>query len=100
MIEFQPIFISVGAALIYSLLWYSRKVIDPTKPTPSYDLWQLGATLLIGGGIGVVSIISGVDLTQIGVETQLAAYGGIIAVVEQVGKALFRNFYVRITEGV
>lgn len=92
--DFQPIFISIASAVIYSLIWYCRTVIDPTKPTPEYDFWQLGATILVGAFVGALSVFSGVEITQGGLETQLAAYGFIIAAVEQVGKALVRNFDV------
>lgn len=90
--DFQPFFISIGAAVLYSLLWYCRKVVDPTKPTPEYNLWELGSTILVGAVIGGLSVLSGLELTQVGLETQLAAYGFVIAAVEQVGKAIVRNF--------
>ena len=88
----QPILIAVGGSLIYSLLWYSRQVIDPTKETPDFKPWKLVSTLVVGACIGLVSVISGVDITQAGIEAQLTSYGFLVAVVEQVGKALYRNF--------
>ena len=91
MIEFQPIFLSVGAALLYSLLWYARQVVDPTVQTPVYDFYKLGATLIVGAGVGIVALASGVDISQTGIEAQLAAYGFVIAAVEQVGRAFYRK---------
>jgi len=88
----QPILIAVGGSLIYSLLWYSRQVIDPTKETPEFKPWKLVSTLVVGACIGLVSVLSGIDITQAGIEAQLASYGFLVAVVEQVGKALYRNF--------
>lgn len=88
----QPILIAVGGALIYSLLWYSRLVIDPTKETPEFEPWKLVSTLVVGACIGLVSVLSGIDITQAGIEAQLASYGFLVAAVEQVGKALYRNF--------
>ena len=96
MIEYQPIFVSVGAALLYSLLWYSRQVVDPSIPTPQYDIWKLGATLVTGAAIGVVTVFSGVDVTQAGIEAQLLSYGFVIAVVEQVGKAFYRKVIISV----
>ncbi len=90
--DISPIFISLTAATIYSLLWYGRQVIDPTKPTPEYDPFQLVATLIVGVGVGVASLVSGVEITQAGLDAQLLSYGFLIAVVEQVGKALYRKF--------
>ena len=92
MIEFQPVIVAVAAALLYSLLWFSRQVVDPTKETPKFDPWKMGATLVIGACIGLVSVISGIEITQAGIEAQLTSYGFLIAAVEQVGKALYRNF--------
>ena len=88
----QPILIAVGGSLIYSLLWYSRQVVDPTKETPEFEPWKLVSTLVVGACIGLVSVLSGIDITQAGIEAQLASYGFLVAAVEQVGKALYRNF--------
>ncbi len=91
--EYSIIFVSVGSALIYSLIWFFRSAIDPSKPTQfiDFDIWKLAATLLVGVGVGLVSIVSGFDLTQTTLEAQLLAYGFVIAGVEQFGRALFRK---------
>ena len=91
MIEFQPVIVAVAAALLYSLLWFSRQVVDPTKETPKFDPWKMGATLVIGACIGLVSVISGIEISQAGIEAQLTSYGFLVAVVEQVGRAIYRN---------
>ena len=91
MIEFQQVIVAVAAALLYSLLWFSRQVVDPTKETPKFDPWKMGATLVIGACIGLVSVISGIEITQAGIEAQLTSYGFLVAVVEQVGRAIYRN---------
>lgn len=91
MIEFQPVIVAVAAALLYSLLWFSRQVVDPTKETPQFDPWKMGATLVIGACIGLVSVISGIEISQAGIEAQLTSYGFLVAVVEQVGRAIYRN---------
>ena len=91
MIEFQSVIVAVAAALLYSLLWFSRQVVDPTKETPKSDPWKMGATLVIGACIGLVSVISGIEISQAGIEAQLTSYGFLVAVVEQVGRAIYRN---------
>ena len=91
MIEFQPVIVAVAAALLYSLLWFSRQVVDPTKETPQFDPWKMGATLVICACIGLVSVISGIEISQAGIEAQLTSYGFLVAVVEQVGRAIYRN---------
>jgi len=91
LIEFQPVIVAVAAALLYSLLWFSRQVVDPTKETPKFDPWKMGATLVVGACIGLVSVITGIEITQAGFEAQLTSYGFLVAVVEQVGRAIYRN---------
>ena len=91
MIEFQPVIVAVAAALLYSLLWFSRQVVDPTKETPKFDPWKMGATLVVGACIGLVSVITGIEISQAGIEAQLTSYGFLVAVVEQVGRAIYRN---------
>lgn len=95
MIEYQPLFSAVGAAGLYSLLWYGRQVVDPTKPSPDFDIIKLLSTVLVGGVIGAVSILSGIQLTQTSLENQLLSYGFLIAVVEQVGKSIYRALLVK-----
>lgn len=92
--DISPILISLTAAILYSLLWYGRQVIDPTKPTPEYDPFQLVATLIVGAGVGVASLVSGIEITQAGLDAQLLSYGFLIAVIEQVGKGVYRKFLV------
>jgi uncharacterized membrane protein YfcA len=91
LIEFQPVIVAVAAALLYSLLWFSRQVVDPTKETPKFDPWKMGATLVVGACIGLVSVITGIEISQAGIEAQLTSYGFLVAVVEQVGRAIYRN---------
>ncbi len=95
MIEIQPIITATGAAFLYSLLWYSRQVIDPTKPTPDFDPFKLVSTIFVGICVGILTVLSGASLTQAGLEAQLLSYGFIIALVEQVGKALYRAILVK-----
>jgi len=92
--DFSIIFVSVGSSLIYSLIWFFRSVIDPSKPTQfiDFDPWQLAATLLVGAGVGIVSVVSGFELTQVSLEGQLLAYGFVIAAVQQFGSAAYRWF--------
>jgi hypothetical protein len=92
--DISPIFISLTAAILYSLLWYGRQVIDPTKPTPEYDPFQLVATMIVGAGVGVASLVSGIEITQASLDAQLLSYGFLIAVIEQVGKGVYRKFLV------
>jgi len=87
----QPIILAVIGALIYSLIWYSRQVVDPTKETPKFEPWKLVSTLVVGACIGLASAFSGIEVSQASVEVQLTSYGFLVAVVEQVGKAVYRK---------
>jgi len=87
----QPIILAVIGALIYSLLWYSRQVVDPTKETPEFEPLKLISTLIVGACIGLVSVLSGTEISQAGIEAQLASYGFLVAIVEQIGKAVYRK---------
>ena len=88
--EFEPLVTAIFAAILYSLIWWTAKNIDPTKPSPDFDFLNLGATVLIGAFVGAFAILSGSPLNQMGIETQLAASGAIIAVIEKVLKTLYR----------
>ena len=88
--EFEPLVTAIFAAVLYSLIWWAAKNADPTKPSPEFDWFSLGATVVIGAFVGAAAILSGSPLSQLGIETQLAASGAIIAVIEKILKTLYR----------
>lgn len=90
MIEFEIIIASVFAGVLYSVLWWGAKNVDPTKPSPAFDWFSLVSTAIIGAGVGIAAALSGSPITQIGIETQIAALGAIIAIIEKVLKTLYR----------
>ena len=95
--EFEPLVTAIFAAILYSLIWWASKNVDPTKPSESFDFMSLGATVLIGAFVGAYATLAGSPISQMGIETQLAASGAIIAVIEKVLKTLYRyleNTYV------
>ena len=89
MIDFEPILIACITGALYSVIWWSTKRIDPTKPDFSFDPIQLVATVIIGAFVGVMAAYSGSEITQMSIETQLAAYGSVIAVLERILKTLY-----------
>ena len=89
MIDFEPILIACFTGALYSVIWWSTKRIDPTKPDFSFDPIQLVATVIIGAFVGVMAAYSGSEITQMSIETQLAAYGSVIAVLERILKTLY-----------
>ena len=89
-VEFQPLITAIFAAVLYSLIWWAAKNVDPTKPSPAFDFFSLGATVLIGAFVGAYATLAGSPLTQMSIETQLAANGAVIAVIEKILKTMYR----------
>jgi di/tricarboxylate transporter len=89
MIEIEPIIVACFTGALYSIIWWSTKRIDPTKPDVSFDPIPLVATVIIGAFVGVMAAYSGSEITQMSVETQLVAYGSVIAVLERILKTLY-----------
>ena len=89
MIDFEPILIACLTGALYSVIWWSTKRIDPTKPDFSFDPIQLVATVIIGAFVGVMAAYSGSEITQMSIETQLVAYGSVIAVLERILKTVY-----------
>ena len=95
--EFQPLITAIFAAVLYSVIWWASKNIDPTKPSESFDFMSLGATVLIGAFVGTYATLTGSPVSQMSIETQLAANGAVIAVIQKVLTTLYRyleNTYV------
>ena len=96
-VEFQPLVTAIFAAVLYSLIWWASKNIDPTKPSENFDFMSLGATVLIGAFVGTYATLTGSPVSQMSIETQLAANGAVIAVIEKILKTMYRyleNTYV------
>ena len=89
MIEIEPIIIACFTGALYSVIWWSTKRIDPTKPDFSFDPISLVATMVIGAGVGIAATFTGSPITQLNIETQLVAYGSVIAVLERILKTVY-----------
>jgi hypothetical protein len=96
----EPLITAVFAGVLYSLIWWSAKNIDPTKPSPLFDWYSLGATALVGAFVGLSAMLSGNPFSQMGIEMQLAASGAIIAVIEKVLKTLYRWISAKFPEQI
>jgi len=98
--ELNEIILPLASALLYSLIWFCKSVIDPQNPTKLRDfkIVRLISTLIVGLGVAIVMILSGFTLSQENMETQLFAYSFVIAAVEQVGTAIYN--YVQAKRGV
>ena len=89
MIEIEPIIVACFTGALYSIIWWSTKRIDPTKPDFSFEIMPLLATVIIGAFVGVMAAYSGSEITQMSIETQLVAYGSVIAVLERILKTVY-----------
>jgi len=98
LVEFQPLITAIFAAVLYSLIWWAAKNVDPTKPSESFDFMSLGATVLIGAFVGAYATLAGSPLTQMSIETQLASNGAVIAVIQKILTTLYRWLEVRYVE--
>jgi len=82
----ETVLIAVFSAALYALLGYLKSVEE--EP----DITKAGATMILGALIGVLLATSGIDVTQINVMEQMTIYIGLVAVIENVLKALVRRF--------
>ena len=89
MIEIEPIIVACFTGALYSVIWWSTKRIDPTKPDFSFEIMPLIATMVIGAGVGIAATFTGSPITQLNIETQLVAYGSVIAVLERILKTVY-----------
>lgn len=85
---------TVGAALVgsavYSVVFYYKEHEDPEDPE-NLEPKKMLATLVVGLGIGVSFALTEQDLTFLAFEEQMAAYAGIVAVVESGIKTVYRR---------
>jgi hypothetical protein len=81
--------IAVLSAVVYSLSMYVKKHLNPDNPQ-SFDVTKFLTTLIWGAVIGVVLQLSGVPITEQTVEEQFIAYAGLIAITENIVKAILR----------
>lgn len=81
---------AVLASVIYSLAFYFKKR-QKRSNTQEFRPVKIAATVLVGVVVGVGMHYSGIPLTEVAFEVQLAMYAGIIGVVESVIKSIMRT---------
>lgn len=81
----QTLLTVVGSGVLYSLIWYANKSLDPKSPVTWTDIdpYKILAIAVTGAVVGVASIVSGTTLTQISFEAQILTYGALTAVIER-----------------
>jgi len=81
------ILIAVLAAVIFAASGYLKSV-----GTENFEAAKFAATVLVGIVVGAVMYASGSPVTEANVATQIGIYAGVVAVVENVLKAILRRF--------
>ena len=89
MIEIEPLIVACFTGALYSVIWWSTKRIDPTKPDFTFDPISFAATAIIGACVGFAATGTGSPITQLNIENQLVSYGSVIAVLERILKTLY-----------
>lgn len=86
----EDIILAVVSALIYSVIFFVKKREGDSGE--EFNYFKLGATLIVGLGVGISIHLSGLDLTQVRFEEKILMYTGTIALVESILKTLVRRF--------
>ena len=81
--------IAVFSAIVYSLTMYVKKHLNSENPQ-DFDTAKFVTTVIWGAIVGVVLQMSGVPVNEQAVEEQFAAYTGLIALTENIVKAIIR----------
>lgn len=80
---------AIVAAAGYSLIFYAKRRTrddDPFRPRKAL------ATLLVGAGVGLLFALAGDPVHQESIEVRLAAYSGVIALLESILKIVANSF--------
>lgn len=90
MIEIQAVILAALSAAGYSLVFYVKK---RAKENPDeFNAYKLLATAIVGLFVGISLELSGVELTQQGLASEIATYAGTVALLESVLKTIYRQF--------
>ena len=84
-----PLLIAIFSAVVYSLSMYVKKHLNSENPQ-SFDVAKFITTVIWGAIVGAALQLSGVPISEQSVEQQFMAYAGLIAITENVVKAIIR----------
>ena len=82
--------IAIFSAIVYSLTMYVKKHLNSENPQ-SFDAAKFITTVIWGAIVGAALQLSGVPVNEQAVEEQFVAYAGLIAITENVVKAIIRK---------
>ena len=81
--------IAIISAVVYSLSMYVKKHLNSENPQ-SFNTAKFVTTVIWGAIVGAALQLSGVPITEQSVEQQFVAYAGLVAITENVVKAIIR----------
>lgn len=90
MIEIVPILVAACSGALYSFVFYAKKRAG--KSPQDFDPFKLVSTVIIGMVVGIGLQLSGTNLTQEAVSSQVAVYAGTVALLESLLKTVYRQF--------
>jgi len=82
----ETIIYAIIASVIYGLAGYLKNA-----PQEDFDVAKFLSTFVVAVLIGSICYVTGVPITEANVTEQLAAYTGLIVLVQQLIKALMRR---------
>lgn len=89
----ETFILAIVSAILYAGSAFMKKNFDHDNPQ-SFDVTKFTSTLVVAAVIAVTMITTGITtITEADIATQLAAYAGLIAVIESVLKAIYRKVY-------
>jgi len=88
-VDLSSLGIAILSAVVYSLSMYVKKHLNPDNPQ-SFDTVKFLTTLIWGIIVGAILQFSGLPITEQSVEEQFIAYAGLIAITENIVKAIVR----------
>lgn len=81
--------IAVFSAIVYALSMFVKKNLNKDNPQ-SFDTAKFITTVIWGAIVGLVLQYSGINITEQTVEQQFITYAGLIAITENIVKAIIR----------
>ena len=88
---YETILIALISAIVYAGSMFLKKNVDPDNPQ-DFDAIKFVSTLVVSVIIAATLVAAGTTtVTEATMETQLVAYSGLIALVENVLKILIRK---------
>ena len=88
---YKTILIALISAIVYAGSMFLKKNVDPDNPQ-DFDAIKFVSTLVVSVIIAATLVAADVTvITESMIETQLVAYAGLIALVENVLKILIRK---------